>query len=253
MDPTGFYYYGARYYDPATGRFTTRDPVFGDLTDPQSLNRYSYCRNNPHKYVDKNGRDWIPSSELYQLLKSAESLPPEEAALYVIAGGILIITSHVKAETDRRIKAYVAGGYDAFSYGMENDWDTEGMYTHFEIGTIASYQSSVLGGFGTGVEEGIKRRLQQKAYLEGKPGITSYPPDYSEEEFLMDTLGGIVTSSVSVSSPGDPVSRYVYSMYNNAVKLLEHWVKERYYEYRGIPYEVVQLPDPPDYRRARIR
>ncbi len=55
-DPTGLYYYGARYYDPVTGRFTTRDTVFGDLTDPQSPNRYSYCRNNPHKYTDPDGR-----------------------------------------------------------------------------------------------------------------------------------------------------------------------------------------------------
>ncbi len=55
-DPTGLYYFGARYYDPTTGRFTTRDTVFGDLIDPQSLNRYSYCRNNPHKYTDPDGR-----------------------------------------------------------------------------------------------------------------------------------------------------------------------------------------------------
>lgn len=54
-DPTGLYYYGARYYDPATGRFTTRDTVSGRLVDPQSLNRYVYCRNNPHKYVDPTG------------------------------------------------------------------------------------------------------------------------------------------------------------------------------------------------------
>ena len=40
-DLTGLYYFGARYYDPATGRFTTMDTVFGDLSDPQSLNRYS--------------------------------------------------------------------------------------------------------------------------------------------------------------------------------------------------------------------
>ena len=55
-DATGLYYFGARYYDPVTGRFTARDSVFGDLTDPQSLNRYVYCRNNPHKYTDPDGK-----------------------------------------------------------------------------------------------------------------------------------------------------------------------------------------------------
>ena len=30
-DPTGIYYYGARYYDPVTGRFTTERHTIGDL------------------------------------------------------------------------------------------------------------------------------------------------------------------------------------------------------------------------------
>lgn len=54
-DTTGLYYFGARYYDPDTGRFITRDTVFGSLSDPQSQNRYVYCRNNPQKYVDPDG------------------------------------------------------------------------------------------------------------------------------------------------------------------------------------------------------
>jgi RHS repeat-associated protein len=54
-DPSGLYYFGARYYDPKTGRFITEDPVTGSLDDPQGLNRYSYCKNNPHKYVDPDG------------------------------------------------------------------------------------------------------------------------------------------------------------------------------------------------------
>lgn len=55
-DPTGLYNFGARYYDPYTGRFITEDPITGSLDDPQGLNRYSYCKNNPHKYVDPDGK-----------------------------------------------------------------------------------------------------------------------------------------------------------------------------------------------------
>jgi len=50
------YYYGARYYDPAMGRFISADPVDGDLTNPQSFNKYSYVLNNPLKYVDPTGK-----------------------------------------------------------------------------------------------------------------------------------------------------------------------------------------------------
>ena len=36
-----------------------RDPVKGQLTDPQTPNAYSYCLGNPLKYVDPDGRDPI--------------------------------------------------------------------------------------------------------------------------------------------------------------------------------------------------
>lgn len=52
---TGLYYYGARYYNPLIGRFLSRDPWQGDPADPQSLNKYSYARNNPIKYIDPSG------------------------------------------------------------------------------------------------------------------------------------------------------------------------------------------------------
>ncbi|MBU7012618.1 MAG: hypothetical protein HXS46_18200 [Theionarchaea archaeon] len=53
---TDLYYFGARYYDPRIGRFLTRDIAMGNHENPQSLNRYSYCRNNPLVYVDPDGR-----------------------------------------------------------------------------------------------------------------------------------------------------------------------------------------------------
>jgi RHS repeat-associated protein len=54
-DATGLYYYGARYYDPAIGRFLTKDPAAGKTYNPQSLNQYIYCVNNPLKYIDPAG------------------------------------------------------------------------------------------------------------------------------------------------------------------------------------------------------
>jgi len=56
-DSTGLYYYGARYYDPEIGRFTTRDPLQGKMRSPQTQNRYTYCLNNPLKYIDPQGLD----------------------------------------------------------------------------------------------------------------------------------------------------------------------------------------------------
>jgi RHS repeat-associated protein len=56
-DETGLYYYGGRYYDPQLGRFIQPDPMVPDPTDSQSLNRYSYCGNNPLNEIDPTGFD----------------------------------------------------------------------------------------------------------------------------------------------------------------------------------------------------
>ncbi|MDR0507102.1 MAG: RHS repeat-associated core domain-containing protein, partial [Dysgonamonadaceae bacterium] len=44
----------ARLYDPALGRFLSPDPYIQDPTNRQNYNRYSYCLNNPLKYIDPN-------------------------------------------------------------------------------------------------------------------------------------------------------------------------------------------------------
>jgi RHS repeat-associated protein len=57
-EATGLYYYNARYYDPELGRFIQPDTIVPSAGDPQTLNRYSYVRNNPLIYVDPTGNDF---------------------------------------------------------------------------------------------------------------------------------------------------------------------------------------------------
>jgi RHS repeat-associated protein len=54
---TGLIYLRARYYDPETGRFITRDPFNGVASVPPSLNRYAYGYNNPVRFTDPSGKD----------------------------------------------------------------------------------------------------------------------------------------------------------------------------------------------------
>jgi len=59
---TGLDYFGARYYGSKIGRFTTVDPsmtIRENVLDPQRWNRYAYGRNNPLRFVDPDGRDWL--------------------------------------------------------------------------------------------------------------------------------------------------------------------------------------------------
>jgi len=69
LDATGLYYYGARYYDPTIGRFISGDPLVPKPSDPQSLNRYSYCRDNPLTGIDPLGlftEDELEAAGIYE-------------------------------------------------------------------------------------------------------------------------------------------------------------------------------------------
>gem|GEM_PF-4230556 len=58
---TGLYYLGARFYDPAIGRFITQDTHSGDPSDPTTLNRYIYAADDPMTLSDPTGHNlWNP-------------------------------------------------------------------------------------------------------------------------------------------------------------------------------------------------
>jgi RHS repeat-associated protein len=51
----GLTFLRARYYDPSTGRFISKDPFEGVLRDPVSLHRYLYANANPVAFTDPTG------------------------------------------------------------------------------------------------------------------------------------------------------------------------------------------------------
>ncbi|MBB2947666.1 RHS repeat-associated protein [Actinoplanes lutulentus] len=70
-DASGFVPLGARFYDPAVGRFLSADPVL-DLTDPQQTNGYTYSHNNPVTHSDPTGMSiTLNASEMAAALAGA--------------------------------------------------------------------------------------------------------------------------------------------------------------------------------------
>ncbi|HEY1707186.1 MAG TPA: FG-GAP-like repeat-containing protein [Rhizomicrobium sp.] len=55
MDSICYINFNARVYDPSLGRFMSADPVVGDVSSLQAINRYSYVLNNPLSLTDPTG------------------------------------------------------------------------------------------------------------------------------------------------------------------------------------------------------
>ena len=63
----GLYQMGARWYDPALGRWLSPDTLVPDSANPQSFNRYAWVLDNPLRYRDPTGlfeeeqlKEWFP-------------------------------------------------------------------------------------------------------------------------------------------------------------------------------------------------
>jgi RHS repeat-associated protein len=55
VDDIGLYFYNARWYDPALGRFIQADSIVPGAGNPQAWDRYAYANNNPLNYTDPGG------------------------------------------------------------------------------------------------------------------------------------------------------------------------------------------------------
>ena len=108
-DPeTQLYYMHARYYDAVTGRFLSKDSVRGSLTAPISLNRYTYCQNDPVSLADPSGNSpfntGLPGRELDpvdQDLNIGDSCIPELAS-----SDLGLIPNPIKHQNDQCYLVY---------------------------------------------------------------------------------------------------------------------------------------------------
>nr|WP_283245832.1 RHS repeat-associated core domain-containing protein [Ligaoa zhengdingensis] len=108
---TGTIYLRARYYDPRIGRFTSADTVLQvmrklgsgiEVPDPLSLNRYTYCHNNPVMYMDSTGNFVISTTVL---------LVAAGAAIVGTIGGFVgNYIADQKGATGWEKAGYIAGG-----------------------------------------------------------------------------------------------------------------------------------------------
>jgi RHS repeat-associated protein len=114
----GLYYLRARYYNPATGRFLSRDPEDGISNNPATLHKYLYVGGDPVNGIDPLG--WEDIIE-YKAQSKASGLQSHHiieqrfaktlGAFYCTISAVLTIEEH-QAVTNawRRAIPYGAGG-----------------------------------------------------------------------------------------------------------------------------------------------
>jgi len=85
-----------RYY-ASIGRFISPDTTGQDLTDAQTLNRYTYCSNNPLKFTDPSGH-WSLKAQLmgsWEVIKGYG-----DAIKNTVKGVVQLAVNPVKAVTE---------------------------------------------------------------------------------------------------------------------------------------------------------
>ena len=145
---SGLYYLNARYYDSTTARFLTEDTYAGQANDPLSLNRYTYCANNPLRYTDPSGHFF---GAVLRFVGGA-----------VIGGGIEFITQKFiekREKVDWKAVLYegVVGGVTAVIGGVGGAAGKVGK-TEKALKTVAK------GALKTGVKEGIGGFVEDVGY-----------------------------------------------------------------------------------------
>jgi len=75
-DGNGLNHMRARYYRPDLRRFVSLDALYGEVTDPMTLNRYQYVSGNPMRGGDPSGKsllEFLDQSDLWCKLRYSKS------------------------------------------------------------------------------------------------------------------------------------------------------------------------------------
>lgn len=143
---SNLYYFNARYYDPALGRFLTPDRSLGaHPLQHSALNTYAYAGNNPISYTDPSGK----FSEVGFLVGVA----------FAAVGGFVV------AGTDGKILSDPGHAFD--------NWSWESAFIGAFVGTAIGCLSFGIGAIGSPALGGAT--LEKIVTVNGKDNIVGLP------------------------------------------------------------------------------
>jgi len=99
----GLYFYNARWYDPAVGRFIQADTIIPEPGNPLAWDRYAYANNNPVKYTDPTGH--LPCENSILGCKKTNTLKRENRNLSAEQLGIEFVGDWTQKERNYVLQA----------------------------------------------------------------------------------------------------------------------------------------------------
>ncbi len=133
LDGTGLYFYNARYYDVALGRFVSADTIVPSMVNPQALNRYAYVLNNPLRFTDPTGHSISIFGKVCQaakdLVKKADDIPDK--------------LDDLKNLTVDRVPGAISTGWHESQDAVTNAWQTVSVPVVDAISSVPTVTSVV--------------------------------------------------------------------------------------------------------------
>jgi RHS repeat-associated protein len=142
---SGLYYLRARFYDPRTAQFLTRDPVVAVTMSP-----YAYVMGNPLNHIDPTGLDCSPNPLDWGSCvgDAANAALP---VVHAIAGGVAAVASVCAIVTSETVIGGVTCGAIALGAAAVNAGTGDILYAQGrESGTNAVLDNAGLGLAGVG-------------------------------------------------------------------------------------------------------
>ncbi|HNX01165.1 MAG TPA: RHS repeat-associated core domain-containing protein, partial [Candidatus Cloacimonadota bacterium] len=234
----GLYYYVARFYDPAIGRFISADSLIPDPGSSQGFDRYAYVDNSPVNYNDPSGHmvddgcttegcsysdyEYMQDVQKNQLLEIQASQRSCQSGVDTYCSSVEAVLMHYpKLVTGVSISYSGQAGYGAEAGGQYEksfimDWSEGNLYITDNAGAF------VYGGTPTGLGGEFQATL---FVLHGIPHDLKDISDklrgnqvFGSPELGLDSIIGASASgllSVDIDQDGNPIykqgSGYQYS------------------------------------------
>jgi RHS repeat-associated protein len=217
---SGLYNFKARLYDPSLGIFISPDNVVPDYANPQSLNPYSYCYNNPLIHIDPDGH-WVVGATIGAISGGISGL----------MAGIALGGENLDAAIFGGIVGAIAGAIVGGSVGAIGLYGSSSPAAIVAVNTIGGIAGTIAGNqVGKGITMG---------HIASKSGSGSFMESFLSAAVEVDAVeigmvsaagaisgffGGLTTVAVGTAKGGELAVSLVAGSMDTALGILHGFI-----------------------------